>query len=116
MLVHVIDCATLEPNRDPLSDLDALEAELHAYGSLENRPRLVALNKVDAVDAKTATKLARKLEKLSGVEVMPLSGAAGTGLDAVLDKLVALMGPAPERTVAPADDDASEAPGEWYPL
>ena len=27
-LVHVVDCATLEPGRDPLSDIDAIEAEL----------------------------------------------------------------------------------------
>ena len=30
-LVHVLDCATLEPGRDPLSDLDVIEAELAAY-------------------------------------------------------------------------------------
>ena len=30
VLVHVIDCATLEPDRDPLSDLDVIEAELAA--------------------------------------------------------------------------------------
>ena len=38
VLVHVLDCATLEPHRDPLSDLDAIEAELTAYGSLGGRP------------------------------------------------------------------------------
>ena len=26
VLLHVLDCATLEPGRDPLSDLDALES------------------------------------------------------------------------------------------
>ena len=31
MLAHVVDCATLEPGRDPVSDVDALEAELAAY-------------------------------------------------------------------------------------
>src|ERR1700753_878311 len=30
-LVHVLDCATIEPGRDPLSDLDTIEAELAAY-------------------------------------------------------------------------------------
>ena len=39
VLVHVLDCATLEPDRDPLTDLDALEAELAAYGGLADRPR-----------------------------------------------------------------------------
>ena len=37
-LVHVIDCATPEPGRDPLSDLDVMEAELAAYGGLDDRP------------------------------------------------------------------------------
>ncbi len=32
--MHVLDCATLEPGRDPLTDLDTIEAELAAYGGL----------------------------------------------------------------------------------
>ena len=57
VLVHVVDCATLEPGRDPISDIDALEAELAAYtptlqgdstlGDLAERPRVVVLNKID---------------------------------------------------------------------
>ena len=43
-IVHVIDTATYEPGRDPLSDLDVIEAELAAYGGLEDRPRMIALN------------------------------------------------------------------------
>ena len=30
VIVHVVDCATLEPGRDPLSDLDTIETELAA--------------------------------------------------------------------------------------
>ncbi len=56
VLVHVVDCATLEPGRDPVSDIEALETELARYipalgGELSERPRLVALNKVDVPDA-----------------------------------------------------------------
>ena len=47
VLVHVIDCATLEPDRDPLQDLDVIENELSLYGGLEDRPRIVVLNKID---------------------------------------------------------------------
>ncbi len=46
-LVHVLDCATLEPGRDPVGDLDAIEHELAQYGGLSDRPRIVVLNKVD---------------------------------------------------------------------
>src|SRR5690606_37363014 len=57
MLLHVLDCATYEKDRDPVSDLDALEAELTAYGELtdvdlSDRPRLVALNKIDVPEAR----------------------------------------------------------------
>ncbi|MFI5782023.1 GTPase ObgE [Nocardia sp. NPDC051570] len=61
VLAHVVDCATMDPGRDPLSDVDALEAELAAYkpaltadaslGDLADRPRVVILNKADVPDA-----------------------------------------------------------------
>src|SRR5689334_10729022 len=56
VLVHVVDCATFEPDRDPVSDIRALEAELAAYTpalgtDLAARPRIVALNKMDVPDA-----------------------------------------------------------------
>jgi GTP-binding protein len=52
LLVHVLDCATLEPRRDPLSDLDVVEAELAAHGGLADRPRMVVLNKIDVPEAR----------------------------------------------------------------
>ena len=60
-IVHVLDCATLEPNRDPVSDYDVIEAELAAYGALEDRPRLAVLNKVDVPDARELAELVRVL-------------------------------------------------------
>ncbi|MBF6182034.1 GTPase ObgE [Nocardia otitidiscaviarum] len=61
VLAHVVDCATMEPGRDPVSDVDALEAELASYkpalqadtglGDLADRPRVVILNKADIPDA-----------------------------------------------------------------
>ncbi|CAJ1495966.1 GTPase ObgE [[Mycobacterium] kokjensenii] len=61
VLVHVVDCATAEPGRDPLSDIEAIEAELAAYtptmqgdsalGDLVDRPRAVVLNKIDVPEA-----------------------------------------------------------------
>jgi GTP-binding protein len=62
VLVHVVDCATAEPGRDPISDIDALEAELAAYTptlqgdaaleDLAERPRAVVLNKIDVPEAR----------------------------------------------------------------
>ena len=51
-IVHVIDLATMEPGRDPVGDLEVIEQELQQYGGLEDRPRLVALNKIDVPDGR----------------------------------------------------------------
>lgn len=61
VIVHVLDCATLEPGRDPESDLNLLESELAAYAEavppspgllpLMERPRVVVLNKADVPEA-----------------------------------------------------------------
>ncbi|QNE21621.1 GTPase ObgE [Kribbella qitaiheensis] len=82
-LVHVIDCATYEPGRDPLSDLDVIEAELAAHGGLEDRPRLVALNKVDVPDAKEMAEMVTAELEQRGLQVFSISTASHEGLDAL---------------------------------
>ncbi|BBX11344.1 GTPase Obg [Mycobacterium novum] len=69
VLVHVVDCATAEPGRDPLSDIEAIEAELAAYtptmqgdsvlGDLVDRPRAVVLNKIDVPEAREMAEFVR---------------------------------------------------------
>ncbi|MGA4508467.1 GTPase ObgE [Propionibacteriaceae bacterium G1746] len=82
-IVHVIDTATFEPGRDPLSDLRTIEAELTAHGGLEDRPRLVALNKVDVPDgADIASMVQADIEAL-GLKVFPISTKSGEGLKAL---------------------------------
>ncbi|HET7531073.1 MAG TPA: GTPase ObgE, partial [Mycobacteriales bacterium] len=60
VLVHVVDCATIEPGRDPVSDLQTIEDELTAYGGLLDRPRLVVLNKVDVPEARELAEMVRE--------------------------------------------------------
>jgi GTP-binding protein len=79
-LVHVIDCATYEPGRDPVSDLEAIEAELQQYGGLADRPRLVALNKVDVPDGNEMAGLVADEIRARGLEVFLVSAKSGTGL------------------------------------
>ncbi|UER54754.1 GTPase ObgE [Kineosporiaceae bacterium SCSIO 59966] len=89
-LVHVLDCATLEPNRDPVSDLEAIEAELRAYPvdsgdgetpvPLTERPRLVALNKVDVPEARELADMVRPELERRGYEVHEVSAASHEGL------------------------------------
>jgi GTP-binding protein len=79
-LLHVIDCATLEPGRDPLSDLDVMERELREYGGLEDRPRLVALNKIDVPDARELADMVRPELEERGFQVFEISAATREGL------------------------------------
>ncbi|MEJ1105507.1 MULTISPECIES: GTPase ObgE [unclassified Kribbella] len=82
-LVHVIDCATYEPGRDPLSDLDTIEAELEAHGGLEDRPRIVALNKIDVPDAREIAEMVQAELAQRGLRVFPISTASHEGLEAL---------------------------------
>lgn len=84
-LLHVLDCATFEPGRDPVSDLDALEAELAAYGEqagvdLSDRPRIVALNKVDVPEARDLADMVTPMLEERGYKVMEVSAASREGL------------------------------------
>ncbi|MGC4895197.1 GTPase ObgE [Micromonospora sp. DT31] len=80
VLVHVIDTATLEPGRDPVADIDAIEAELSQYGGLADRPRLVALNKVDVPDGQDLADIVRPDLEARGLRVFDVSAATREGL------------------------------------
>ncbi|MER5731197.1 GTPase ObgE [Streptomyces sp. NPDC002138] len=81
ILVHVLDTATLESDRDPLADLDAIENELKLYGGgLEKRPRLVVLNKVDIPDGQDLAEMVRPDLEARGYKVFEVSAVARTGL------------------------------------
>lgn len=82
-LVHVLDCATFEPGRDPLTDLDVIEGELAAHGGLEDRPRLVALNKVDVPDGHELADIAKPELEARGLQVFEISTKTGVGLRAL---------------------------------
>jgi GTP-binding protein len=80
VLVHVLDCATMEPGRDPIDDLDTIENELALYGGLEGRPRIVALNKIDVPDGRTLAELVRPILEERGYPVYEISAATHEGL------------------------------------
>ncbi len=90
-LVHVVDCATYEPGRDPVSDVDAIEAELVAYGGLEDRPRLVALNKVDLPDGAELAEMVAGELRGRGLKVFEISTVTGQGLKELTFAMAALV-------------------------
>ncbi|HLT66356.1 MAG TPA: GTPase ObgE, partial [Microbacterium sp.] len=113
-LVHVLDCATLEPGRDPVSDLDVILAELAAYPvpdgqvPLVERPQLIALNKVDVPEAKDLAELVRPDLEARGFRVFEISTVAHRGLRELTYAIAGIVeehraatavAPAPERVV-----------------
>ena len=106
VLVHVLDCATLEPGRDPLSDLDTLEAELQLYkddvARLTERPRLVVLNKVDVPEARELAELVTPDLEARGYTVFPLSAASREGLQPLLYAMATMV--AADRAARPVEE------------
>ncbi|MFI9200391.1 GTPase ObgE [Streptomyces sp. NPDC053048] len=94
VLVHVLDTATLESERDPLSDLDAIEAELKEYGGLENRPRIVVLNKVDIPDGKDLADIIRPELESRGFQIFEVSAVSREGLKELSFALAGIVGQA----------------------
>jgi GTP-binding protein len=111
-LVHVIDCATEEPGRDPLTDLAAIEEELAAYGDatgaeLVTRPRLVALNKIDVPAARELADLVKPDLEERGYPAFEISAATGEGLRQLGFAMAALV--AADRAARPAEQPAERA-------
>jgi len=85
-LLHVLDCATLEPGRDPISDLDIILGELAAYPVPEGqlplleRQQLIALNKIDVPEAQELADLVRPELEARGYRVFEISAVSRKGL------------------------------------
>ena len=107
VLLHLVDAT----GDNPVKNWRIVRRELEAYGGgLTDKPEVIALNKIDALDAMDVKTLATKLKRASKAQVMLMSGASGDGIDAVLDRLLAEIGPA-EPALQPVDK-----PATWSPL
>ena len=85
VLVHVIDLAPPDPDRDPEGDLAALEAELAAYDpELAARPAMVVANKVDLPDGRARLPEAQAAAARRGLPCFAVSAATGEGMNAFL--------------------------------
>ena len=111
VLIHLIDIA----GADPAEAMRVVEDELAAYGAgLDDKPRLVALNKIDLADAELVDGFADELKAAGAERVFPISGATGAG-----HRGAARRGARP-----PARRTATERPGAegeadekpWSPL
>ncbi|MCU9848676.1 GTPase ObgE [Defluviimonas sp. WL0024] len=112
-LGHVERCSVLLHLVDGTSstiakDYRTIITELEAYsGTLAEKPRITALNKIDALDAKTLANRRRSLEKASGGPVHAISGVSGAGVPEVLRALHRVI------SADRAEDGPEE--GTWQP-
>ncbi len=90
VIAHVIDCATLENDRDPISDYHALENELSQYVDaldlslgvipIAERERIIILNKADVPQAKELAEFVKPDFEEMGMKVFIISTATHEGL------------------------------------
>ena len=106
VLVHVLDGAVEEPGRDPVADLDQIEAELAAYEeltghNLQDRPRVVAFNKIDVPQARDRANRAAPVLEERGYTVRLVSAATHEGLRELAFTLAAVIAEARAALPAP---------------
>ena len=112
VLIHLIDIN----GTDPAEALEIIEEELAIYGAgLDEKPRLIALNKIDTVDAELVKAFTKELKAAGAKAVYPISGATGQGMDKLLNAVISHL-PAATVTERPvgAQEELDETP--WSPL
>jgi GTP-binding protein len=112
VLIHLID-ATQD---DVAEAWRTVRHELEAYGGeLADKPEILALNKIDALDADTVDLQAQALREAAGVEPRRVSGVSGQGVTELLRDAFALVR-ARRGEIAVEDEDAPAEPRpEWRP-
>ena len=112
VLIQLIDIH----GTDPAEALRIIAEELETYGSgLDEKPRLVALNKIDLVDTELVKAFTKELKAAGAKKVYPISGATGKGMDKLLDAVIEHL---PAATVTERPDGEREEADEtpWSPL
>lgn len=109
VLLHLVDGTT----DDPAADYRTIRDELAAYGhGLPDKPVIVALNKIDALDADERVARATALAAAAGQPVRQVSGVSGEGVPALLAELARHVNDhRAARRKANADGEAA-----WSPL
>lgn len=113
VLIHLIDIN----GTDPAEALHIIQDELEAYGGgLDEKPRLIALNKIDLVDTELVSAFRAELRAAGAKRVFPISGATGRGMGALLDAVLQHL-PAATATERPSGEveDAEDA-APWSPI
>jgi len=118
VLIHLVDI-TGQGDQDPAEAMRVVEEELEAYGEgLEDKPRLIALNKIDLADGELAAEFAKELMAAGADDLFAVSGATGQGIEALMDAVLSYL---PDRTSTETkgnevEDIEEEEGGNWSPI
>ncbi|MBR6706452.1 MAG: GTPase ObgE [Clostridia bacterium] len=94
LLIHVMDASGIE-GRIPSEDLDILNAELKKYGSLSEKPQIIAANKMDLGDGEEGLRMIRD-HVGPDAKVFPISAATGMGVDSLMAEVARTLASLPE--------------------
>ena len=113
VLIHLVDIS----GSDPAEAMHTVREELAAYGAgLEDKPQLIALNKIDLADAELAEGFAQELLDAGADEVFAVSGATGQGIEGLLDTVLSYL---PDRTSTEtnaAEIEIADDGEPWSPI
>lgn len=111
LLIHVVDVSGIE-GRNPIEDFDIINQELSQYNlELENRPQIVAANKVDIIQDREAFETFQKEMKQRGYEVFEISAATRQGVDALMKRAFEELSKLPPIQVFEPELDINEPEG-----
>jgi len=113
VLIHLVDVSEMS-GRDPVSDLDVVNAELRAFGAgLAGKPQIVAASKLDALaDRKRLSGLQARCEA-AGVPFHAVSAVSGEGVRDLLEEVWSVLAAQGDRAVLTAAEprETLRAPG-----
>lgn len=87
VLIHVVDAASTE-GRDPIEDINAINAELESYDiGLTQKPQVIAANKADVFfgdEEETVISMLKDEFEPKGIKVFSISAVSGKGVNELL--------------------------------
>jgi GTP-binding protein len=102
VLLHLVDAA----GEDPAAAYATVRGEIDSYGAgLADKAEVVALSRIDMAEERQVAAAKKALK-----QAVPISAATGAGMEALLDRVIALLGP--EAQVA----EPAEGGKDWSPL
>jgi len=113
VLIHLVDIS----GEDPAIGMKTVQDELAAYGAgLEEKPQLIALNKIDLADEELAAGFAEELLDAGADEVFAVSGATGQGIEHLLDAVLRYLPNQTSTETKAGEEESADEAKPWSPI